>query len=148
MKKLFAGNSPAGEIFYRLCKKYIDRYHNENNDDMRTNGEDRFLRDRLPGCRTVFDVGANRGGWAKSALKVNPAIALHCFEPSHAAFQLLKANAFPANVKGNHFGLSSKEGEPNFSSSAPGPAPILFTAGRAWKPVGGSSHSKKANGSD
>ena len=49
---------PANRWLYRFCKRYVDRYNGENNDDMATNGESRFIQDVLLQCSTVFDVGA------------------------------------------------------------------------------------------
>ncbi|HXH94717.1 MAG TPA: FkbM family methyltransferase [Thermoanaerobaculia bacterium] len=96
---------------YRLSKKYVDRYRNENNGDMRSNGEERFLASVLPACRVVFDVGANVGDWAKIALSVNPRVNLHCFEPSHATYARLVASRFPPNVLCNNIGLGSTPSE-------------------------------------
>ena len=31
-------------ILYRACKRYVDRYNGENNSDIRTNGELRFMQ--------------------------------------------------------------------------------------------------------
>ena len=56
---------------YRVCKKYVDRYNNENNNDMYTNGEFRFLKDKLKRCSVVFDAGANKGNWSKMVLRIN-----------------------------------------------------------------------------
>ncbi len=103
--------APKRRLLYRLCKRYVDLYNNDNNDNMATNGELRFMRSALPTCRLVFDVGANVGHWAAQALRVNPNINLHCFEPSYATYQGLVANGFPSNVICNHLGLSSAAGE-------------------------------------
>ena len=108
---LFSCLPRDNQYLYRFCKKYVDRYRNENNDDMRSNGEARFLASTLPNCRVVFDVGANVGQWAKMALGVNATVNLHCFEPSHFTYQRLVANAFPPNVICNNFGLGSLPAE-------------------------------------
>jgi FkbM family methyltransferase len=96
---------------YRWCKRYVDRYNGENNGQIETNGELRFIQRNLPQCRTVFDVGANVGNWAALALKINPGLDLHCFEPSHVTYQQLISNHFPRNVRCNNFGISSVRGE-------------------------------------
>jgi hypothetical protein len=48
---------------YYVAKRYVDRYNNENNDSMRSNGELQLMYLVLPHCKCVFDVGANIGDW-------------------------------------------------------------------------------------
>ncbi len=96
---------------YRAFRRYVDRYNGDNDDDMIRNGELRFMGEHLKGSTTVFDVGANVGDWAALALEINPALSLHCFEPSPTTFSRLAARSFPANVVRNNFGLSSASGE-------------------------------------
>jgi FkbM family methyltransferase len=93
------------------CERYANRFRGENNGAIETNGELRFIREVLPRCRTVFDVGANVGDWARLALQVNPAARLYCFEPSAFTFAKLTANAFPANVSCHNLGFGSAAGE-------------------------------------
>jgi hypothetical protein len=38
---------PDDNGIYDLCKKYVDRYRGENNDDIVTNGELLFMREQL-----------------------------------------------------------------------------------------------------
>lgn len=111
LKRQLLANLPANRLLYRLCKHYVDLCNGENNDDMETNGELRLMRQILPQCGTVFDIGANVGHWASLALKLNPYINLHYFEPSRATYECLLANHFPSNVVCNNFGLSSTAGE-------------------------------------
>ncbi len=94
-------------VLYRLCKRYVDRYHGENNSNIETNGELRFMRQALPGCQTVFDVGANVGDWTALALSISPGLAVHCFEPSRFTYHKLLERKFPPTVICNNFGLSS-----------------------------------------
>ena len=98
-------------LMYRFAKRYVDRYNNDNNADMKANGEVRFLQLYLPRCETVFDIGANVGDWTALALKFNPVAAIHCFEPSGSTFELLRSRGFPANVALNNIGLSSSRRE-------------------------------------
>ena len=98
---------------FRYCRHYVDVYNGENNGDIRTNGELKLMQEYLPQSTIVFDVGANVGNWAKLALAVNPAISLHCFEPSSYTYQKLLENHFPPNVNCNHFGLSSTRQQAN-----------------------------------
>lgn len=103
---------PANELLYRFCKRYVDHYHGENNPDMHTNGELAWLRQVLPHCKIVFDVGANVGNWTALALSLNPALHIHCFEPSAATFRHLQARAFEkGKVSLNQLGLSASPGE-------------------------------------
>ncbi len=102
---------PENPHVQAACQRYVNRFRGENNDAIETNGELRFMRDRLPGCRTVFDVGANVGDWARLALQVNPAVRLYCFEPSAFTFAKLTATPFPSNVSCHNLGLGSAAGE-------------------------------------
>lgn len=96
---------------HAACERYASRIRGENNDAIEANGELRFMRERLPGCCTVFDVGANVGDWARLALQVNPGVRLHCFEPSAFTFAKLTAHPFPANVSCHNIGLGAAAGE-------------------------------------
>jgi len=111
LARLFNLLPKNSNYLYRVCKKYVNRYNNENNDDMDTNGEFRFIKDNLKKCNIVFDVGANVGSWAKLALRINANISLYCFEPSAFTFQKLVSNDFPSNVICNNFGLGAKNQE-------------------------------------
>ena len=92
---------------FSLCKRYVNRYNGENNDNIKTNGEMRLMRSVLPHCKIVFDVGANSGDWTDLALKINPNLKIHCFEPSSKTFQRLKTRDFGKKIILNNFGLSS-----------------------------------------
>jgi FkbM family methyltransferase len=104
----FLRSAPPGDgDLYRICRRYVDRYNGENNDDMLTNGELRFMRQVLGNYHTVFDVGANVGEWTALALDINPNLNIHCFEPSKATYQQLIQKNFPPNVICNNTGLGS-----------------------------------------
>jgi len=45
---------PYNTNLYQLCRRYVDRYNGENNDNIHTNGELRFMRQILGNCQTVF----------------------------------------------------------------------------------------------
>lgn len=64
----------------------------------------------LANARVVFDVGANKGEWVQTALKINPNLHIAAFEPVHKTFTLLSKNKFPKNVHLENCGLGSKKG--------------------------------------
>ncbi|QDK77227.1 FkbM family methyltransferase [Spirosoma sp. KCTC 42546] len=61
---------------------------------------------------TIFDVGANVGTYAQMILKgFGKRATIHCFEPSRATYQTLKANVPEQNVYKHNIGLSDQAGE-------------------------------------
>jgi FkbM family methyltransferase len=79
-----------------------------------TSGELAIVKS-LPSGSTVFDVGANRGQYARMALGARPDLTLHCFEPSLTAFGDLQR---VPGIKAHNFGLSDEEGNfPLYSDS-------------------------------
>ncbi len=96
---------------YQYFKGFAEYNEGINNPDIKTNGELRALRQYIPNCHIVFDVGAHLGEWAQLVLKFNPKVELHCFEPSAPTFKKLSSRSFPTNVICNHFGLSSSNRE-------------------------------------
>jgi len=107
-RKLFNLLPKNNVQLYRFCKTYVDRFNNDNDDNIFTNGEFRFMQNNLKNCQVVFDVGANVGEWAKLALTINPKIWLHCFEPANGAFQRLVSSGFPPSVVCNNLGVGQK----------------------------------------
>jgi FkbM family methyltransferase len=105
---------PYNDFLYRICKRYVDQYNADNNDNFKTNGELWFIGSVLPECSVVFDVGANIGDWAALAVGINPNATVHCFEPSRAAFDRLRGRALK-NVVCNNWGLSSEPREGTLS---------------------------------
>lgn len=100
------------QAIYIACQNYIDRFNGDNNSDMLTNGELRFLQQYVPdNAQVIFDVGANIGNWTSEVLKIKADVAVHCFEPSKITFEKLRARSFPSSVIYNNFGLSSVSGE-------------------------------------
>jgi len=90
---------PRSHFLFRVCRRFVDNYRGDNNEDIATNGELSVLRQHLPGARVVLDIGANVGNWAHLALSINPTVALHCFEPSQRTFEVLAARRFPNSVR-------------------------------------------------
>lgn len=99
---------PRSSFIYRFCRRYVDHFNGDNNDDMHRNGELRWIKEVIPQCSIVFDVGANVGDWTALALSINPRQKIHCFEPSKATFQRLQTRG---GAICNNFGLSSAPGE-------------------------------------
>lgn len=97
-----------GKLRYEICRHHANKEFAENNSDFTANGELWLLEKILPDADTVFDVGAYTGEWASHALRINPNINLHCFEPSRRSFLELKGKGFGKNVICNHCGLGSK----------------------------------------
>jgi FkbM family methyltransferase len=80
------------------------------NFDPKTNGEQRFLEKSAEiGDGIVFDVGANKGDWAKKVLASHPEARIHCFEPGGAAFRELTA-VLGDRVKAHNVAVSSEPG--------------------------------------
>jgi FkbM family methyltransferase len=97
-----------GKPFSVASKRFLDAYYNENESDMRINGEADFLARNKNALRVVFDVGANVGEWTKHVLALNPHAEVHCFEPGDLAFRELRAAHFPQNVHLNNVAVGSK----------------------------------------
>jgi len=72
----------------------------------------------------IFDVGANKGNFAKMALSVlrrEDGLTIHCFEPSKYTYNLLKQNlAGKTQVILNNIGLGKEQGEFNLYYDEPG----------------------------
>src|SRR3972149_825611 len=102
---------PRSSLIYRFCRRYVDHFNGDNNGDMHKNGEMRWLREVIPQCATVFDVGANIGDWTDFALSINPLLKVHCFEPCMATFQRLQKRIFGTGVVLNHAGLGAQIGD-------------------------------------
>lgn len=105
-RELFTRDS---QELFELCTAYVERVRNENNPDMRTNGEHNLLLSRLPSAAQVFDVGSNVGEWAALALDLAPGARIHCFEPGGDAFARLAARGFPDRVVLNRLGIGAAE---------------------------------------
>lgn len=98
------------ELRHEICRHHSNKKFAENRSDFRTNGELWLLQNVLPDSQTVFDVGAFTGDWALEALRLNPNIDLHCFEPFQGAYEILEQKLSAAqNVTCNPFGLGSED---------------------------------------
>ncbi len=111
-------------LFVNLAKSYIDRYLYQNNTEMDKNGELYFLKcfSKVIPSGVIFDIGANRGNWARKILEINNNYTIHCFEPSKECFEDLKiATLSYDKVFLHNIALSNQEGEAelyNFNSES------------------------------
>lgn len=96
----------------RQCEKFLFGFYNESFFDLAENGEGRVIDAIVTGCDAdpliVFDVGANRGDWAKAVLARKPAAVITCFEivPTTAALLRTALGSHPS-VRIRDYGLSS-----------------------------------------
>lgn len=102
---------PRSSFIYRFCRRYVDHFNGDNNGDMHKNGELRWIREVIPQCATVFDVGANVGDWTELVLGINAHLTVHCFEPCAGTFQRLQKRNFGSAVVLNHAALGAHIGE-------------------------------------
>ena len=95
--------------------------------DMKTNGEERLLRDLLSSLShnsdkvVLFDVGANIGEWTSAATEgisraaMEDRAQIHAFEPVHSTFKALGTNIskLPAitDIQLVNVAMSDREGE-------------------------------------
>jgi FkbM family methyltransferase len=113
LRRLWAA-IPQSKTLFKLCRMYVNHYTGDNNADMRTNGELRALSRLLPRCHVAFDVGANVGEWAGHALRINPNLQIHCFEPASTTYATLLARSRdlpPGHVIANQMALSHEPGQ-------------------------------------
>ena len=97
---------------YVAAKKFILTYEGFSY-SFQKNGEERLL-DALADTdvKTVFDVGANIGGWTEIASRKFTNAKVHSFEISQATFKALQQKHIDnTRVFLNNFGLSDKKGE-------------------------------------
>jgi FkbM family methyltransferase len=101
---------PLSTAAYRVANAYARGYNNLNY-DMKTNGEYRLL-DRLARLETttIFDVGANKGAYARACLSRFAGAELHAFELVPETYAKFVANVRSDRVVANDFGLSDKPG--------------------------------------
>src|SRR5262249_20120820 len=103
-------------LIARQCEKVLFGFYNESFFEFTKNGEARVI-DATVAARgadpfVVFDVGANRGEWAKTVLARRPDAVVYCFEIVPATATLLReAFADHPTVRVCEYGLSSSPGE-------------------------------------
>jgi FkbM family methyltransferase len=106
-------SNPLLSFAARGAEKYLRAYNNQQNWNVRSNGEARALRLVTSQCDgDVFDVGANVGQWSSMALEVIGSKRLHCFEPAASNFEKLRTNlASRPNLIPNNLGLGDENKE-------------------------------------
>jgi FkbM family methyltransferase len=94
----FLTSAPDDASLYEACRAYTLRHDGEGNADPETNGEFEVLNGALPGRRLAIDVGAHRGVFIERALRINPTLQIHAFEPDPRSYAELRAKPYPASV--------------------------------------------------
>jgi len=80
----------AALLVRNQCRAVI-KYHLMTTHDVHYSGEEWLARRIGPSCRTVIDVGANRGEWSQMVFRHAPAIERAVlFEPGSRAAQILR----------------------------------------------------------
>ena len=73
---------------------------------------------RRLGIRSVIDVGANDGGFARRVRRLLPEAVLHCFEPLPAPYDALAARfAADPNFRGHRMAVGATEGRVRFHAN-------------------------------
>ena len=104
---------PLVRYLARKCSRFMECYESDANYDFETNGE-RFVLQVLSrhDFRTIFDVGANVGDWARIAHGLFPNATIHSFEILESTYQsLCAATRDLPRVRANACGLLDREGE-------------------------------------
>ena len=108
-----------GRAMYMSARKDVPN-------DMKTNGEERLLRELLfshlqnPDKLVLFDVGANVGEWTRTALSgvhensMDDRVQIHAFEPVASTFNILQENLSEIHATSDVFlvnmAMSDREG--------------------------------------
>ena len=113
-------------LLYQICSFYVNSVDNDNDSDFETNGEAAFARARLPGAKTVFDVGAAKGNWTEIALGADPDLHVHCFEPTSRRTAILEGRGFGGRVTLNRLALGEQPGTSQIFYEASGGSNSLY----------------------
>jgi FkbM family methyltransferase len=74
-------------------------------------GGEAAVYELLPPQPVIFDVGANRGNYARAAMSRHPDAIIHCFEPSRKTFELLGQQLDGTGAALNNFGLGDQDAQ-------------------------------------
>ncbi len=96
------------KLLYIFSKKIVDYHRNENNCEIKSNGELHFIRENKDKMETIFDVGANIGEWTDLVSNIIPKAKIYSFEPSLQTFTVLQKQNFRPGVSLHNIGLGDK----------------------------------------
>jgi len=104
----------------RACRRYLHRFNGYSYDFVEGGEQNVMQRLAQLDLKTIFDVGANTGEWAKLALTYFPRAGFHTFEISNNTFQILAKELSAPCFRNNNFGLSSENGQVPYKDYGPG----------------------------
>lgn len=123
LTKPFLGRQALQPLFEQLHIFSLGGMNAGRGSDVVNSGERRVI-EALAGRKNpplVFDVGANRGGYAELVLSVCPAATIYSFEPSSAAFEVLEGLTQPVpRWKAFNLALGAIDAEATLFSDNPG----------------------------
>lgn len=123
--RIVQGKLRLQKLFEFLFKVSLKGLNFGNGGDFRQSGELnvlKLLHEKVSGPLTVFDVGANVGGYSLAVLKeLGPSVVVHAFEPSRKTFEVLKKNTENASgITLNNFGVSDLESRQTLYTNSDG----------------------------
>lgn len=95
---------------YRIALRGVGVLNSEGNDVTGERYFQQLLHKKKIEIDTVFDVGANAGGYVMDIMRAFPSTKIHAFEPHPNTFHLLKKNIKSKNVILNNVGIGEKNG--------------------------------------
>lgn len=101
-------------VVYLFSRKVVDYHDSLNNCEFDSNGELSFLERNIGKFSTLFDVGANVGGWSQIVNDMKPEAAIFAFEPVKSTFDKLANRKFNQNVHLENIALGASSGEAEF----------------------------------
>ena len=107
----FLSTAPHEAKLYDACRSYTLRCDGDANPNPATNGEFMVLRNAIPGSQLAVDAGAERGVFIDEMLRLNPALAIHAFEPDPRSYATLQAKGYPPSVTLENLALGACEEE-------------------------------------
>jgi len=103
----------------RACRRYLHRFNGYSYDFVQGGEQNVMQRLAQLDLKTIFDVGANTGEWAKLARNYFPKAVFHTFEISNNTFHILANELTGPCFRNNNFGLSSKNGQVPYKDYGP-----------------------------
>jgi len=113
IKNMILGNALLQPIYKAFFKLGVKGMNYDRGQVLENSGEGYvidYIRSKLSGPLTLFDVGANKGQYAAMALgKLKPPFELYSFEPQKSAFALLKNTSSAPYFKPFNMGMGSEK---------------------------------------